>query len=119
MHRLFEEQVLRTPDDIALVYEDRQLTYAELNTAANRLAHALMGLGVSPNVMVGLCIERSVEMVVGLLAILKAGGAYAPLDPVYPMERLAFMLHDLRAPPVMPGSVRGRRTALYGRHPFG
>jgi len=98
VHRLFEEQVLRTPDAIALVYEDRQLTYAELNTAANRLAHALRNLGVVPNVMVGLCIERSVEMVVGLLAILKAGGAYAPLDPVYPKERLAFMLDDLQAP---------------------
>jgi len=98
VHRLFEEQVLRTPDAIALVYEDRQVTYAELNRAANRLAHALRNLGVAPNVMVGICIERSVEMVVGLLAILKAGGAYAPLDPVYPKERLAFMLDDLQAP---------------------
>jgi len=98
VHRLFEEQVLRSPDAIALVYEDRQLTYAELNMAANRLAHALISLGVGPNVMVGLCIERSVEMVVALLAILKAGGAYAPLDPVYPQERLAFMLEDLQTP---------------------
>ena len=98
LHRLFEEQVLRSPQAIALVYEDRQLTYAELNTAANRLAHVLRGLGVGPNVLVGICIERSVEMVVGLLAVLKAGGAYAPLDPVYPKERLAFMLADLQTP---------------------
>jgi amino acid adenylation domain-containing protein len=98
VHRLFEEQVLRSPEAIALVYEDRQLTYTELNTAANRLAHALRSLGVGPNVLVGICIERSVEMVVGLLAILKAGGAYAPLDPVYPKERLAFMLADLQTP---------------------
>jgi amino acid adenylation domain-containing protein len=97
-HRLFEEQVLRSPEAVALVYEGRQLTYAELNTAANRLAHALRDLGVGPNVLVGICIERSVEMVVGLLAILKAGGAYAPLDPVYPKERLAFMLADLQTP---------------------
>ncbi len=98
VHRLFEEQVLRSPDAIALIYEDRQLTYAELNVAANRLAHALRSLGVGPNVLVGLCIERSMEMVVALLAILKAGGAYAVLDPVYPKERLAFMLDDLRTP---------------------
>jgi amino acid adenylation domain-containing protein len=98
VHLLFEEQVARTPDAIALVYENRQVTYAELNTASNRLAHALRNLGVGPNVLVGICIERSVEMVVGLLAILKAGGAYAPLDPAYPKERLAFMLDDLQAP---------------------
>jgi non-ribosomal peptide synthetase component F len=96
VHRLLEEQVLRSPEAIALVYEDRQLTYAELNTAANRLADALSGLGVGPNVLVGICIERSVEMVVALLAILS--GAYAPLEPVYPQERLAFMLADLQAP---------------------
>ena len=98
VHRLFEEQVLRSPEAIALVYEDRQLTYAELNATANRLAHGLRSFGVGPNVLVGICIERSLEMVVGLLAILKAGGAYAPLDPVYPQERLAFMLADLQAP---------------------
>jgi amino acid adenylation domain-containing protein len=98
VHRLLEEQVRRTPGATALVYEDRALTYAELNADANRLAHALKKLGVGPNVTVGLCIERSVEMVVGLLAVLKAGGAYAPLDPAHPKERLAFMLADLQAP---------------------
>ena len=98
VHRLFEEQVRRTPAATALVYEDRALTYAELNAEANRLAHALKSLGVGPNVTVGLCIERSLEMVVGLLATLKAGGAYAPLDPACPKQRLAFMLADLKAP---------------------
>ena len=98
VHRVFEEQVRRTPEATALVYEDRALTYAELNAEANRLAHALKSLGVGPNVTVGLCIERSIEMVVGLLAVLKAGGAYAPLDPAYPTERMAFMLADLQAP---------------------
>ncbi len=90
--QLFEEQVRRTPDAVALVYEDRQVTYAELNARANRLAGALKSLGVGPNVIVGIAIGRSIEMVVGLLAILKAGGAYAPLDPTHPPERLAFML---------------------------
>jgi amino acid adenylation domain-containing protein len=98
VHRLFEEQVRRTPAATAVAYENRALTYAELNAEANRLAHALKRLGVGPNVTVGLCIERSVEMVVGLLAVLKAGGAYAPLDPAYPKARLAFMLADLQAP---------------------
>ena len=77
-----------------------QLTYTELNRSANRLAQQLRSLGVGPNVMVAICIERSIEMVVGLLAIFKAGGAYVPLDPVYPKERLAFMLADMQ-PPVL------------------
>ena len=75
-----------------------QLTYRELNRRANQLAHHLQSLGVGPEVLVGLCVERSVEMVVGLLGILKAGGAYVPLDPAYPKERLAFMLEDTQAP---------------------
>ena len=98
VHQLFEDQVRRTPDAIALVYDRQQLTYAELNASANRLASGLRKLGIGPDVMVGICIERSLEMVVGLLAILKAGGAYVPLDPAHPKERLAFLLTDLQAP---------------------
>ena len=96
IHQLFEEQVARTPEAVAVVFEDEQLTYGELNARANRLAHHLRGCGVGPEVLVGLCLERSPEMVVGLLGILKAGGAYVPLDPAYPQERLAFMLEDAR-----------------------
>ncbi len=92
IHELFETQVEKTPDTIALVFEDQQLTYRELNTRANQLAHCLQALGVGPGTLVGICVERSLQMVVGLLAVLKAGGAYVPLDPAYPKERLAFML---------------------------
>jgi amino acid adenylation domain-containing protein len=98
VHQLFEEQVERTPDAIALIYEQQQLTYRELNLRANQLAHYLQSLGVGPEVLVGLCVERSLEMVVGLLGILKAGGAYVPLDPAFPSERITFMLQDARAP---------------------
>jgi amino acid adenylation domain-containing protein/non-ribosomal peptide synthase protein (TIGR01720 family) len=94
LHHLFEAQVERTPDAIAVSYEDQQLTYRELNNRANQIAHHLQSLGVAPDVLVGICIERSLNMVVGLLAILKAGGAYLPLDSSYPPERLAFMLED-------------------------
>ena len=94
VHHLFEEQVERFPEDIAVVFSDEQLTYRELNQRANQLAHHLQALGVGPEVLVGLCVERSLEMVVGLLGILKAGGAYLPLDPNYPPERLAMMLTD-------------------------
>ena len=94
IHQLFEEQVERTPSAVAVLFEDQQLTYAELNARANQLGHYLIDLGVGPEVLVGIYVERSVEMVVGLLGILKAGGAYVPLDPEYPRERLAFMLED-------------------------
>ncbi|WP_445245375.1 non-ribosomal peptide synthetase [Microcoleus sp. OTE_8_concoct_300] len=94
IHQLFEEQVERSPDAEAVLFEDKQLTYRELNQRANCLAHHLRTLGVRPEVLVGICVERSLEMVVGLLGILKAGGAYVPLDPAYPPERLAFMLED-------------------------
>ena len=97
IHELFEEQVERSPDAIAVVFEDQQLTYRELNTRANQLAHYLGKLGVGPEVLVGICVERSIDMIVGLLGILKAGGAYVPLDPSYPQERLAFMLEDTQA----------------------
>ncbi|MBX9258921.1 non-ribosomal peptide synthase/polyketide synthase, partial [Desmonostoc muscorum CCALA 125] len=94
IHQLFEEQVKRTPDAVAVVFQQQQLTYGELNSRANQLAHYLQSLGVSADVLVGICVERSIEMVVGLLGILKAGGAYVPLDPEYPTERLNFMLED-------------------------
>ena len=94
IHQLFEEQVERTPDAVAVVFEHQQLTYEQLNCRANQLAHYLQSVGVGENVLVGLCVERSLEMVVGLLGILKAGGAYVPLDPEYPAERLSFMLAD-------------------------
>ena len=91
---LFAEQAARTPDAAAVIFEDRTLSYAALDAHANRLAHHLQSLGVGPETVVGLCVERSPEMVVGLLGILKAGGAYLPLDPHYPRERLGFMLAD-------------------------
>jgi len=94
LHHLFEAQVLRTPDHIALCYEGEQLSYLELNDRSNQLAHYLRALGVGPETVVGIMVERSVEMVVGLLAILKAGGAYLPLDPAYPSERLLLMIKD-------------------------
>ena len=83
-----------SPDAIAVVFEDQQVTYRELNNRANQLAHYLQKLGVGPEMLVGLCLERSIDMIVGLLAILKAGGAYVPLDPNYPKDRLDFMLQD-------------------------
>jgi len=94
IHELFEFQANETPDAIALLFEDQQITYRELNHRADLLARRLRELGVGPDVLVGICVERSIEMMVGLLGILKAGGAYVPLDPAYPKERLAFMLED-------------------------
>jgi amino acid adenylation domain-containing protein len=98
LHQLFEAQVERTPDAVAVVYVDKQLTYRELNHRANQLAHYLQSLGVKADVLVGLCVQRSLELVVGLLGILKAGGAYVPLDPDYPADRLSFMLEDTQVP---------------------
>jgi amino acid adenylation domain-containing protein/non-ribosomal peptide synthase protein (TIGR01720 family) len=94
VHELFEAQVERTPEDVAVLYKEESLSYAELNARANQLAGYLRRLGVGPEVRVGLCLERSLEMVVALLGVLKAGGAYVPLDPDYPQERLAFMVED-------------------------
>src|SRR6185369_7726572 len=94
IHQLFEQQVERTPEAVALVFEAEQVSYRELNERANQLAHYLRQLGVGPEERVGICVERSVAMVVGLLGILKAGGAYVPLDAQYPAERLRFMLAD-------------------------
>ncbi|MEQ8464528.1 non-ribosomal peptide synthetase [Coleofasciculus sp. E1-EBD-02] len=94
IHQLFEEQVERTPNAVALVFDNQKLTYFELNRRANQLAQYLQSLGVGADVLVGLCLERSLEMIVAILGILKAGGAYVPLDPDYPSERLGFMIED-------------------------
>ena len=96
IQELFEEQEERIPESVAVVFAEQQVTYAELNRRANQLAHYLRKCGVGPEVRVGICMGRSVEMLVGLLGILKAGGAYVPLDPLYPSQRLAFMLEDSR-----------------------
>ena len=97
IHQLFEAQVERTPDATALVFEDQQLTYGELNCRANRIARSLRKSGVGPEVPVGVCLERSLEVVISLLGVLKAGGVYLPLDPVYPKQRIGFMLEDSNA----------------------
>ncbi|KAF9369744.1 hypothetical protein BGX21_005815 [Mortierella sp. AD011] len=94
LHQLFEMQVASTPDAIALVHEDQSLTYAELNARANSLAHQLIQLGVKPDMLVAICVERSFAMIVGILAIMKAGGAYVPLDPLYASGRLTDILQD-------------------------
>ena len=96
IHELFEQQVERSPQATAVQFEDQTLSYAELNARANQLAHHLRSLGVAPDARVAICLERSVEMVVAILAVLKAGGAYVPLDPAYPSERLAHMLQTAR-----------------------
>ncbi len=94
IHELFEAQVARTPDTVAVIYEEEQLTYTQLNQRANQLAHYLQQQGVGPEVLVGVCLERDLDLIVSLLAILKAGGVYVPLDPSYPLERLTYMLTD-------------------------
>ncbi|MFI1196255.1 amino acid adenylation domain-containing protein [Micromonospora sp. NPDC020750] len=97
LHGPFEQRAAATPDAVALTFEDRSVTYAELNAAANRVAHRLRAAGVGPETLVGVCAERSVELVAGLLGVLKAGGAYLPLDPEYPADRLSFMVTDAAA----------------------
>ncbi len=94
LHQLVEFQVSKTPDAVAVIFREQELTYRELNQKANQLAHYLKTLGVKPEVMVGICVERSLEMIIALLGVLKAGGVYVPLDPAYPAERLAFMIED-------------------------
>ncbi|MEH2178696.1 amino acid adenylation domain-containing protein [Nostoc sp.] len=98
IHQLFTEQVEKTPNNIAVVFEDQQLTYAQLNRKANQLAHYLQKLGVKPEVVVGLCVERSLEIIVGLLGILKAGGAYLPLDPTLPTSSITWRSQDAQVP---------------------
>ncbi|HEX8244596.1 MAG TPA: amino acid adenylation domain-containing protein, partial [Longimicrobium sp.] len=115
IHELFEAQAARTPVAVAVVYESQSLRYAELNARANQLAHYLQGRGVGPEVRVGICLERSLEMVVGILAILKAGGAYVPLDPGYPADRLAFILADSATPVLLTREMlRGALPAREG-----
>jgi amino acid adenylation domain-containing protein len=111
IHELIEAQVDRTPDAVAVVYEGDRLTYGELNTRANRLAHHLRDLGVGPDAGVAICLERSLELMVGLLGVLKAGGAYVPLDPSYPAERLRYMLEDSEAVALL---TQGSLAGLFG-----
>src|SRR5712691_1911230 len=108
----FEAQVERTPQAVALVYEGQELSYEELNGRANQLARYLRRQGVGPEVRVGVCVERSLEMVVGLLAVLKAGGAYVPLDPDYPPQRLSFMLEDAQALVLLTRGHLGEKARL-------
>ena len=121
-HQLFEEQVARLPEAPAVVYEGLGLSYRELNERANQLGRYLQKLGVGPETIVGLCMDRSIEMVVGLLGIQKAGGAYVPLDPTYPVERLAYMVNDAQAPVLVTGEhlldrlpTQGMRLVLLDR----
>jgi amino acid adenylation domain-containing protein len=101
LQELIAQQARRTPKAIAVQYEDEQLSYAELEARANQLSHHLLDLGVAPEVLVGICTRRSLEMVIGLLGVLKAGGAYVPIDPTYPADRQAYMLSDSRAPVIV------------------
>ncbi|MFL9674216.1 amino acid adenylation domain-containing protein [Pseudomonas marginalis] len=110
LHGLFEAQVMRTPDAVAVKAHEQQLTYRQLNERANRLAHHLRELGVQPESRVGICLERGLDMLIGLFAILKAGGGYVPLDPTYPLERIAYMLHD--SAPVVVLAQRATRGVL-------
>ncbi|WP_038791344.1 condensation domain-containing protein, partial [Burkholderia pseudomallei] len=116
IHQLFEAQVDRKPEAIALTFEGQRLSYAELNARANRLAHYLQARGVGPDRLVALCAERGIEMVVGLLAILKAGGAYVPLDPSHPPERLRRMLDDTNPVAVLVDDIGADALASFGSH---
>ncbi len=112
IHHLIEEQAQRTPNNLAVVFEDQQLSYSELNSRANQLANHLRTLGVGPNILVALCIDRSLEMIIGILGILKAGGVYVPLDPTYPRERLNFILEDTGAQVLLTRQQIGKK--LFG-----
>src|ERR1019366_766836 len=116
VHQLFEEQVQRTPDNVAIVFEGQQLTYAQLNARANQLAHHLQALGVRPETPVAICMERCPEMLVGLLGILKAGGAYVPLDPAYPKARLSFMMEDAHATVLLTRGYMVQSVPEHGIH---
>ena len=95
---MWEEQVDETPWDIAVQFQNQQITYRELNEKANCLAHYLQTVGIKPGTLVGICLERSIEMIIGILGILKAGGAYVPLDSQLPIERAAYILQDTQVP---------------------
>src|SRR5436190_444067 len=113
LHQLFEEQVERTPDVVSVVFEGQSLTYRELNTRANQLSHHLRSLGVGPDALVGVYMERSLEMIIALLGSLKAGGAYVPIDPNDPPERVAFMIADAGASVLL---TQGRLVANLPSH---
>ncbi|MCC8379602.1 non-ribosomal peptide synthetase, partial [Xenorhabdus sp. PB30.3] len=113
IHELFEQQVVRTPEAIAVVWEAETLSYGELNRQANQLAHYLMELGVKPDDRVAICVERSLDMIVGILAILKAGGAYVPLDPAYPADRLTYMLADAEPVVLLTQTALGEITGNF------
>ncbi|BAZ33696.1 amino acid adenylation domain-containing protein (plasmid) [Cylindrospermum sp. NIES-4074] len=114
IHHLFELQVEKTPNAVAVIFENQQLTYQQLNHHVNQLAHYLQSLGVKPETPVGICVERSLEMIIALLGILKAGGAYVPLDPAYPPERLAYMLLDAKIPLLL---TQGNLVTRLPKHP--
>ncbi|MBY0463081.1 MAG: amino acid adenylation domain-containing protein, partial [Alphaproteobacteria bacterium] len=116
IHLLFEEQVEKAPGNIAAIYEDQELTYQQLNERANQLAHYLRTLGVVPDTLVAIVVERSLEMIICLLGILKAGGAYVPLDPNYPPDRLQFMLEDTQAPVLLTQMSLQDRFNTYPHH---
>ena len=116
IHQIVSKCASTTPDAVALVASDQLLSYRKLNQRANQLAHYLQALGVRPNILVGICVERSLDLVVGLLGILKAGGAYMPLDPSYPSERLSFMLEDAQAPVLVTQQHLARRLETQKAH---
>jgi amino acid adenylation domain-containing protein len=116
LHELFEEQAGRTPDAVAVVCEDDSLSYAQLNMRANQLAHRLQSLGVGPEVVVAIMLERSVEICVALLGVMKAGGAYLPVDPKFPQRRVTFMLEDTHAPVLLTQKRLLEEVAEYGGH---
>ncbi len=116
IHQLFEAQVKRTPDAVAVVFEEEQLTYQELNLRANQLAHYLQTLDIGPEILVGIYMERSLEMVVGLLGVLKAGGAYVPLDPQLPPDRLAFILAETHSPVLLTQQQLAEKLPELGTH---
>lgn len=118
IQRLFEEHVLATPDSVAVICQDKELTYRELNERANQLAHHLQELGARPEVLVGICVERSLEMVIGILGVLKAGGAYVPLDPSYPQERLSFLLQDTCIPLLITKRDLAAKLPTHEAHPL-
>ena len=118
VHTMFSERVAKSPDAIAIVYEGSSLSYAELDRRSNQLAHYLQTLGVGPDVVVGLCVDRSLEMVVGILGVLKAGGAYLPLDPDYPVDRLTYMLTDAGALVLITEEGLSARFSDYGGSVF-